>query len=297
MKFSPRFSTLLAFLSSALIAQGAQYLYEGFDYTSESNINGVSSYNGGSGFSSAWQGTSTGTYYSVDDGSGHSHGGNHAAGLTFTGLSAVGDYVLTRASAPGGAQVNRTISPTVAGNMTSGTLYFSVLVRPKFYSVGNENMTFAFGTSDVFDPNLKPTSSAGEALGFALKGIGSTIDFQALAVDGGTTSVSAVGGIATTSTAVRMIYGKIEWGATDTITLYNSTTNTDLSSFAEFASLTAAVDETQFNTLHIAGQQVSSMDEIRFGDSLADIGITNIPESSSALLGLIGGLLLLRRRR
>ena len=282
----------------AMTASAALHLLESFDYVSEGNINGVSSYNGGTGFASAWQGTTTGTSFSVDDGLGHSHGGNDPAGLTFSGLSATGSFILTRVSAPGGAQVNRTINSTVASNMTSGTLYFSVLVRPKFYSVGNENMAIMFGTSDILDPNAKPvTSASGDSIGFALRGSGSEIDFHAIAVDGGATSISALGGIADTSPQIHMIYGEITWGATDTITLFNSTTNTDLSSFAQFATLDATLNEGSFDTLHVAGQQVSSLDEIRFGSSLADIGITSIPEPSAALLGGLGTLLLLRRRK
>lgn len=297
---SPRFAALFSglFAFSSLSAPGALYLQESFDYSVESNINGVSSYNGGTGFAGAWQGTSTGTYFSVDDGLGHSHGGNDPAGLTFSGLSAAGSYVLTRISAPGGAQVNRAINSTTASSMTSGTLYFSVLVRTKFYSIGNENLAFMFGSSDVLDPNAKPvTSGAGNSIGFALKGSGSAIDFQAIAVDGGVTSVSALGGLAHTTPQIHMIYGEITWGATDTITLFNSTTDTDLSSFSQFATLDATLSEGSMDTLHIAGQQVSSVDEIRFGSSLADVGVTNIPEASAAVLGMLGSLLLLRRRR
>lgn len=290
------FSCLFAL--SSMSAPGALYLQESFDYSVESNINGVSSYNGGSGFAGAWQGTSTGTYFSVDDGLGHSHGGNDPAGLTFSGLSAAGSYVLTRISAPGGAQVNRTINSTIASSMTSGTLYFSVLVRTKFYSVGNENLAFMFGSSDVLDPNAKPvTSGAGDSIGFALQGIGSAIDFRAIAVDGGVTSLSVVGGLAHTSPQIHMIYGEITWGATDTITLFSSTTDTDLSSFTQFATLDATLSEGSMDTLHIAGQQVSTLDEIRFGSSLADVGVTNIPEASAAMLGMLGSFLLLRRRR
>jgi hypothetical protein len=164
-----------------------------------------------------------------------------------------------------------------------------------------------FGTSDVFDGDAKPVTSAGEALGFALKGgtpTGGSIDFQAIGVDDGTTSVSAVGGISPGERVneVFMIVGKIEWGATDTLTLYyntggnDGTTGTlDWGDFSECASLTASVDESQFDTLHVAGQQVSSVDEIRMGTSLTDVGI--IPEPASVALIGLGGLVMLARRR
>lgn len=282
---------------TAVSAQGALLVYDGLDY-SDGTINGTSGFNGGTGFVSAWIGSTTNVPFSMSDGSGHSHGGAGEPGLSFSGLTTTGTVTLTRKSAPGGAEVHRTIDSTIASTMTSGTLYFSVLTRTKFYSIGNENLAFTFGTSDVFNPNNKPVTSGGEALGFAMRGSGSEIDFQALAVDDGVTSVSAVGGIATTTPTIRMIYGMIEWGVSeDTITLFSSTTNTDQSSFSQFATLTANVDESAFNTIHVAGQQVSSIDEIRFGQSLSDVGITNVPEPASAVLGSLGALLLLRRRR
>jgi len=299
-------ATLLIGLSGP--GNAALLVYEGFDYA-DGTINGVSSYNGGTGFSSAWVGSTTNVPFSMSDGSGHSHGGAGQPGLAFGSLSTVGDVTLTRKSAPGGAEVHRTLGATEAATLTSGTMYFSALVRLKYYSIGNENLAMTFGTSDVFDPNAKPVTSAGEALGFALKGgtpTSSSIDFQALAVDDGSTSVSAVGGISPGDNVneVFMIVGEIEWGATDSITLYQnsggndgSTGSTNWGDFSEFASLTASVDESQFNTLHVAGQQVSSIDEIRFGQSLEDVGV--IPEPSVlTLLGIAAlGLIGLRRRK
>jgi hypothetical protein len=301
MKMLTSYLTLiLGFLAiSAAPVSAAMFIYEGFDNTySDSTIVGTSTFNGGSGFAGAWGGSTTNVPFSISDGTGHSHGGSDPAGLTFSGLTTNDGFVLTRKSAPGGAEVNRTINSTVASNMASSTLYFSVLVRTKFYSVGNENLAFAFGTSDVFDPNAKPVTSGGEAIGFALQGSGSNIDFQALAVDGGVTSTSAVGGLTHSSPQIQMIYGQIDWGATDTITLFHSLTDTNQASFTQFASLSADLNESAFDTLHVAGQQVSSIDEIRFGDSLADIGVVAIPEPSSlSLIGLgLGGLYLLRRR-
>ena len=295
----------------------APVIYEDFDY-SDGTINGVSTYGGGTGLSGFWAGSTTGTPFSMSDGTGQSHGGVGQPGLSFGSLSTSGSVTLTRKSAPGGAEVHRTISPGAISTITGSTSYFSVLVRTKYYSIGNENLAFAIGSSDVFDPNSKPVTSGGEALGFALKGgtpTGNEIDFQALAIDDGVTSVSAPGGLNTGSyvETVHMIVGKMEWGATDTITLYSSaggddgsTGDTDWSAFSEFASLTASVDESAFDTLHVAGQQVSSLDEIRFGGSLGDVGVTSVPggnpdtpEPSTIILTGLGlmGVCFRRRRR
>jgi hypothetical protein len=237
----------------------------------------------------------------MSDGTGHSHGGAGLPGLTFTGLSTSGSVTLTRKSAPGGAEIHRQVDagvlPSLIADNSTADLYFSVLVRTKYYSVGNENLALTFGTSDVFDPNTKPVTTAGEAIGFALKGIGSTIDFQALAVDDGATSVSAVGGLATSTPTIFMIVGEIDWGATtDTISLY-SVTDVNAPLPTAFATLSADLDQSQFDTIHVAGQQVSSLDEIRFGTSLQDVGVVPEPTTlclaSFGLLGLIG----LDRRR
>ncbi len=105
-----------------------------------------------------------------------------------------------------------------------------------------------------------------------------------------------------------MLVGQIEWNAasgSDLLTLYaasggsdGTTGSTAWSSFTNIGTVTADYTESAFNTLHISGQQVSSMDEIRLGLSLEDVGVTGvIPEPSSALLGGLGLLTLLRRRR
>ncbi len=95
-----------------------------------------------------------------------------------------------------------------------------------------------------------------------------------------------------------MFYGMIEWapnGTNDTVTLFKSDTNNNITSFSQISTVSVDVDESQFTTLHIAGQQISSIDEIRFGTTLASVGV--IPEPSTALLGGLGFLALLRRRR
>jgi len=95
-----------------------------------------------------------------------------------------------------------------------------------------------------------------------------------------------------------MFYGKIEWapnGSDDIFTLFQSDTDNSEGSFTQISSVSVDVDESLFTTLHVSGQQISSIDEIRFGDSLASIGV--IPEPSAALLGGLGTMLLLRRRR
>jgi hypothetical protein len=278
-----------AVIAIAGVNTDAALVYEGFatysDGTTEyadGTVNGTSGYNGGNGWNSNWIGSTTSVPFSVSSGSGHGHGGTPTVPLTFTGLSDTGNRVLGRKNAPGGAEVHRSIDGTVLPSLVAdnSTIYFSILLETRYYSTGNENLAFLFGTDDAFNPNLKPVNSAGEAIGVALKAIGGgQFDFQAIAVDGGVTSVSAVGGLATGTPTIFMIVGEITWGAgSDTINLYNIT-DVNAALPTAFASLSADLDQSQFDTIHVAGQQVSVLDEIRVDTTLQGVGV--IPEPAS----------------
>lgn len=93
-----------------------------------------------------------------------------------------------------------------------------------------------------------------------------------------------------------MIVGQIDWvadGGNDTLSLYNILdVNTALP--APFATMSADLDQSLFDTIAVGSAQVSALDEIRFGAALTDVGL--IPEPASlALLGL-GCLLAIRRK-
>jgi hypothetical protein len=80
----------------------------------------------------------------------------------------------------------------------------------------------------------------------------------------------------------------------DTLTLY--TPGTDLVLGSAISTYEGIVSQDSFDTLFFsADQSVGVLDEIRVGSSYADI--SPIPEPSAALLGGLGALLLLRRRR
>lgn len=288
----------------SLNASATLYVYEGFDYA-PGTINGSSGYSGGDGFSNDWQGSTSNIPFSMADASSYSHGGVHDPGLEFTGLTTVGNVSLTRTSAPGAGEVNRTLNGTAITGLTqdNSTIYFSVLVRPRFYSIGNENFTFAFGTSAFSDPNPKPpTMTGGEAFGFIMSGYNNgndeSIDFHAYQVDGGSPSISAAELDNPPRTSITyMILGQIDWvanGGNDTLSLYNILdVNAPLP--PAFATLSADLDQALFDTIAIGSAQVSSLDEIRFGSELSDVGIASaVPEPSSCVLmglGLLGGLL------
>lgn len=94
-----------------------------------------------------------------------------------------------------------------------------------------------------------------------------------------------------------LIVGRIVWGETalddDTITLYQPDTSLNLGPVV--STQTTVVDQSTFDTLTFRWGDPVLLDEIRFGVSAADV--MPIPEPSAALLGGLGLLALLRRRR
>ncbi|MCU0780626.1 MAG: DUF6288 domain-containing protein, partial [Akkermansiaceae bacterium] len=73
----------------------------------------------------------------------------------------------------------------------------------------------------------------------------------------------------------RLVVGKITWGAaSDTIELYEPDTNLNLN--LPTSTLTVNVDQSKFDTITWARGDIVTMDEIRFGDSLAAVAGLNL---------------------
>jgi MYXO-CTERM domain-containing protein len=190
-----------------------------------------------------------------------------------------------------------------------GEMWFSMLYRIDTTSTGR--FYFTIGSDGlVNNGNL----SAGQAIGFGstgtrvyaglwestawgtnnLSGPGAT----SVDVSGDSLVNGADGGVIAAQTTY-LIVGHAQWGATaldnDTVTLYLP--GTDLSLGTEVARSIGVVDQSTFdliNTNHGNNLQ-STWDEIRVGADYASV--SPIPEPSAALLGGLGALLLLRRRR
>ena len=270
------------------LAQAAPVLYEPFNYAS-GNIGGQS---GALGTTGTWSQSGGSGQFSIQ------------GGLSFTGLATTGGSA-QRKSAPGGSEINIGIESTAASTLTpdNGTVYFSLLLRNDRFSVGNEGLTMVIGTDafDVISPdNINPTISGGEGFGVHMDGLGDqSIDIFGYAIDGGAAAESAGKLDNDTSVQTFFIVGQIDWSNTgvDTLKLFNVTDVNTLPT--EFATITADLDQSAFDTLAITNRQVSTIDEIRFGTSLDDVGVNVIvPEPASGAMILLGlGALATRRRR
>ncbi len=253
-------------------AMSAPTVYEPFDYAAGA-IDGTSQA-GGVGMSGAWT-TSTadsGVLYAMVGGA-----------LSFTNLPTTGAVRAKRPSAPKGAEMHRAISPASQTALTASarTMWFSVLVKNERYSVGNENGTFVFGSdalaAGTTDGTL-PTITAGEGIGVHLSGSGGggTIDIFAYTIDEGVAAKS-IGKIDNTNTTVNtfLVAGKVEWapnGSDDSLWLFNVSDplSEEPAEATAFATVTADLDQSQFDTLGMANRQISSVDEIRFGLSFEE---------------------------
>lgn len=292
----------LAAITLAGNVSAAVYVSESFDYTA-GTVNGTQS--GGTGMIGAWDGSTTSVMYSIDTSNAIDVSG-------ITGLSASAGK-LQRNSAPGAAQISRGLTATAITNLTAdnSTIYFSLLLENNRFSTGNANDSFLISTAAVplgEAGNDPITIAGGEAFGVAFTGQGvdegGSIDIRGIAIDGGVGAKSTglindpgSGGVSDGGDTY-FIVGKIDWvanGGSDTLSLYN-VTDTTAPLPAAFATITADIDNSNIDTLAFGGEQIGAFDEIRIGTELADVGVVPEP-SSTALLGLGGLALILRRRR
>jgi hypothetical protein len=279
----------------ATSANAAPTIYEGFNY-STGDIDGTQ--NGGTGLTGAWT----------------TSGGNQAnqfdvvSGLSFSGLSTQGGAV-ARPDAPGGAEMHRSLSSTAQSALTGDntTRWFSALMNNKAFAGRFANLALILGTGAVTnDAGDEPVQiSGGEGIGVTFEGDdgNNAIDIHGYTSDDGTTSVSSgfiadPNGGGDTSGVTKMIAGKIEWapnGNNDTLSLYEITDPNAGVPATPFATMTADLDQSQFDTLAIGTQQIGTLDEIRYGETSADVGV--VPEPASLALMGLGGLMLLPRRK
>lgn len=268
---------------SAVSANAAATIYEGFNYTDGEALGGQS---GGTGLN-AWTETDAGATVV-----------NPPTNLNTGELQVSGGEIT---SSPNN-EANVTIDADISANLADNTsLWFSIVLGG---DLGGSNFHggFALGNSILTD-SFNGINSSGDAVGVYIRGNFDATSWNAGSRDGQSNS----GGLAlAASGAANLLVGRFDWGAaSDTLTLWNVT---DLSNIPDEATLTAGasnshttavnLDQTTFDTISYSLRDNGTpqfMDEIRFGASYADVA--PIPEPAAAFLGGIGALLLLRRRR
>jgi len=254
---------LTAASANAKIVLEEQFIYEPL----QANIDGQ---NGGTGFDGPWVSTiSHGRiYYLVE-------------GLSFPSLPVAGN-ALSRYGSAGRAQANRLLSAESQAALTGDntTIWFSVL----FQEPANQyrHGTFLFGT-EAFTTDGTPTlAAAGYGFGFTIQAApsGSTQGngtINAIAFNGSTAPIVVAGTFTPNPiNATVLIVGKINWkpdGTPDELFLFNVTDlSTEPAEGMAIVSITNLdFDQSAFDTVALWDSNNAITDEIRFGNTFADV--------------------------
>ncbi len=208
---------------------------------------------------------------------------NADSGLSFSTLRVAGS-ALSRFGSAGRAQAHRTISAASQAALTrdNTTIWFSQLFAGP---ANNRNAVFIFSTQSIkHTDNPYELSAPGDGFGVAtasiVGGVGGNGNgsINAVAYDNSITVTSFVEGTYTPdpTTATSLIVGKINWkpnGTPDELFLFNVTDmSTEPAESEAFASITNLdFDQSAFNTVAMYDGTNSVTDEIRFGNTFADV--------------------------
>ncbi len=300
----------LAGLALATSASGALLVYEGFDYTPASSTNdpgsnqGTSSNiiltgNGGTtevGLSGTWANAANDAHnmYLVE------------GSLAFGDLQTSGNHIRYRNNS-NNDRYHRGITATLDGTVGgTGEIWFSFLANrlQNNFDAGREGVAITNGVVSAaqFD-NINASGLHGFGIA-ATAGSPTGTAYTAWGWNG----ISAVSGTSSLTVPVNgsqtnLLVGQIEYGAgtggLDIFTFYNYELNNGSvigGTLDEITSIEVDVDESLLDTLNVTRQVNTAYDEIRIGTTLDSV-IVAIPEPTTALLGGLSMLLLLRRRR
>ncbi len=238
--------------------------------------------------------------------SAHNHH-DEAANLTYGSLSTSGGSVTTAGGWGTSSIAINTATPGYSALLADGgEMWFSMLVNPG--TQGDQRFGFSIGNGALDSGNGVNTS---QAIGFGWTPqelfYSKIWDDDAPTAWGGNNLQGAPGpnGSVTVNQSANalnttyFVVGHVQWGATstdnDTVTLYLPGTNLALGD-AMATDFNVIADQSGFDTISTQILRTDAFyDEIRIGATAADVGV--IPEPSTALLGGLGFLALLRRRR
>ncbi len=254
-------------------ASGALVIYEPFADTN-STITGNTA---GTGLSGNWAGSgavvgSTINYGNLQTGSGGAASISNTNGYVSTGTSL-----------------------SSAGLLNDGaTLWFSFVVTTGGDVATNGDLGFAFGTDQIGTGNNIPVANSGTAFGVRFK----NNQLRAALWTPGALAHQAGSSISASTTY--LVAGKFTWGAgaTDKLEVYKVDTNLNMTLSSTYSAVD--VNQSLFDTVSFGSKAATPahfFDEIRFGATSADVLPSSVPEPTSAFLGSIGCLLLLRRRK
>jgi hypothetical protein len=269
MKLSKSLSCVLLVAAGALstrAAMAAPVVHEAFDYAAGSGLVGNS---GGSGFGGAWQ---NGLF------SGGSQFGVAAGSLAYPGLAGTGNSG-AEGSAAGYWGARRSLATSIGADGT--TAYLSFLIRG----------TAGANAADFFGLYLEATNPASDV--FIGKDGGGITDRWVIERRGGQHQVASddVIDAMTTLLVLRMDFA----AGADTFSLF---VNPQLGAGAPAAdAVNGFIDAGAIAGIGLFGSRGWSIDEIRIGDTLADVTPAAVPEPATWTLSLVALLGLLGARR
>lgn len=227
---------------------------------------------GTTGYTGAW---SSGTAAHQVQGGGLTHSGT-------TGTPLAGQVVSFTSQNVSPRIVNRVLNYTP----TTGTYYFSALFQKNTGVSSTEDMMAGLGQNQ---------SSSWNPGGVGSHLIGIENEALVFRSDGTMTEMVSAASFALNQTYLGLMEINFSTTALDSITVRYYNASSALIANQTFSNLNLDGDMGRFV---LAADRLGPnviVDELRFGTQLADV--TSIPEPSAALLGGVGALLLLRRRR
>ena len=286
-------------------ASSAVLVYEGFQYgtaadltrTDNDSLQGQADGSGGdidaTNLGGTWndvQNSTTGELYLAN------------GSLAFGDLPSLGNHVRSDTNANSDI-FTRSITTSLSG---SSELWFSFVankLQNNFSAaegglvignqvVNNSRVLSDNGTSGLSGFGIAPTTAGDNWTAYAWNGSGQTVG-------------DAVLGVATNGTETNLLVGKISYntgaGGTDEYAIYQYVLNAGSVTGGSLNQIGSTIEidvtEGDLDTLSLTRQVNTAYDEIRIGESLDDV-IGVVPEpSTTALLGLGGLALILRRRK
>ncbi|MBN2133528.1 MAG: LamG domain-containing protein [Sedimentisphaerales bacterium] len=209
---------------------------------------------------------------------------NADSGLSFSTLPVAGS-ALSRYGSAGRAEAHRTISAASQAALTQDntTIWFSLLFAGP---AANRGAMFVFATQPLNHTDLHTMAAPGSGFGFSIHSPSDgPISAVAFNNSANATIESGVQYTPSPLTAVNLIVGKINWkpnGTPDEYFLFNVTDLTTEPAESEaIASITNLdFDQSAFNLVALCDGTNAVTDEIRFGNTFADV--TGVVDEASS---------------